>query len=365
MMDKLVEKAGGRAPFPLVRATPPACRSRTGSLGGAYCRWVLHLIPNWRDAVAELCASCGPAAVIVTEPGGFGGGWRELWLRFVDVLGDRIRPVGLDWVGQYEDPRRRVRGGRRGPARPRRRSSPATTARSIGTSRRWTEPALQLDLAGAAGRSSAPAVAEVRAWAERTYPDLDAPFEPEVADPLARLRRRRVSRERGRALTPPRSRPRGRCAPAASVRSRASRPPRVTGASPRPRRRSDQLRLVVGVVVLRDRRRVGALGVRMPLVGHLAGEALVHGVALEALGRRRPLVRRPGAAPCPRSRPPAPPGGRGREGSATVRRPPGARGRRHPLLLLVRSGGSLHPSPTHAGRGPNGGGASGTCHPLS
>ena len=177
MMAKLVEKAGGARPFPLVQGDATRLPFRDDALGGAFCRWVLHLIPNWPDGVVELCRVVRPGGVIVTEPGGFGGGWRQMWLRFVDILGDRIRPVGLDWVGQYEDLDTAFAAG--GGVR---RDLPPVMTRNNGTLRRyfeelderlyswtWRVPPGELE----------PAVAEVRAWAEREYPDFDTPFEPE------------------------------------------------------------------------------------------------------------------------------------------------------------------------------------------
>jgi len=178
MMDKLAEKAGGRAPFPLVRSDATRLPLRTGSLGGAYCRWVLHLIPNWRDAVAELTRVVRPGGVIVTEPGGFGGLWRDLWLRFVDILGDRIRPVGLDWVGQYEDLDAAFAEG----GAVRRHLEPVVT-RSDSTLNRYfaeVEERLYSWTWRVPPEELAPAVAEVRAWAEHEYPDHDAPFDPEA-----------------------------------------------------------------------------------------------------------------------------------------------------------------------------------------
>jgi SAM-dependent methyltransferase len=74
-----------------------------GVFGGAYCRWVLHLIPGWREAVAELCRVVGPGGAVVVEPGGYSGGWRTVWLRFVQELGEAAAPVGLDVRGGYTD----------------------------------------------------------------------------------------------------------------------------------------------------------------------------------------------------------------------------------------------------------------------
>lgn len=181
MMAKLVEKAGGRPPFPLVRGDATRLPFREDTLGGAYCRWVLHLIPDWQAAVAELCRTVRPGGVIITEPGGFAGGWRDMWLRFLDILGDRIRPVGLDWVGDHEDLDAAFASG--GAAR---RDLPPVLTRNESTLRRyfeelderlyswtWRVPPEELE----------PAVADVRAWAERRHPDLDTPFEPESPIP--------------------------------------------------------------------------------------------------------------------------------------------------------------------------------------
>jgi SAM-dependent methyltransferase len=177
MMAKLVDKAGGVRPFPLVQGDATRAPFADRALGGAYCRWVLHLVPNWTDAVAELCRVVRPGGVIVAEPGGFAGAWRDLWLRFVDILGDRVRPVGLDWVGEYRDLDAAFAAG--GATR---RDLPPVMTRNDSTLRRyftelderlyswtWRVPPEEL----------APAVAEVRAWAEREHPDFDAPFDPE------------------------------------------------------------------------------------------------------------------------------------------------------------------------------------------
>ncbi len=178
MMSKLVEKAGGTLPFPLIQADATRLPCGDGTFAGAYCRWVLHLIPDWMGAVAELCRVVREGGVIVTEPGGFTGRWQEMWLRFVDLLGDRVRPVGLDWVDQTEalDEAFAASGARRrelGEVM----SHNGTTLRDYFSeleerlySWTWRVPPEEL----------MPAIAEVKAWAERTFPDFDAPFDPLV-----------------------------------------------------------------------------------------------------------------------------------------------------------------------------------------
>ncbi|MGH2717900.1 MAG: methyltransferase domain-containing protein, partial [Actinomycetota bacterium] len=54
MVGLLVEKSGGRAPFPLALADATRLPFRTGTFGAAVASHVLHLIPPWREAIAEL-----------------------------------------------------------------------------------------------------------------------------------------------------------------------------------------------------------------------------------------------------------------------------------------------------------------------
>ncbi len=73
MMDKLVEKAGGRSPFPLVQGDATRMPFRDGAFGGAYLRWVLHLIPAWGDALAEIVRVVRPGGVFLASLGSYGG----------------------------------------------------------------------------------------------------------------------------------------------------------------------------------------------------------------------------------------------------------------------------------------------------
>jgi ubiquinone/menaquinone biosynthesis C-methylase UbiE len=76
---------------------------RDGTFAGAYCRWVLHLIEPWADAVRELCRVLRRPATVVIEPGGYSGEWRTVWLRFVEELGPAAEPIGLDLRRNYTD----------------------------------------------------------------------------------------------------------------------------------------------------------------------------------------------------------------------------------------------------------------------
>jgi SAM-dependent methyltransferase len=102
MLAKIAEKTGGQVGFPLVQGDATRAPFADAAFGAAYCRWVLHLIPDWRSAVAELVRVVRPGGVVVIDPGGSTGAWKEVWLRFVELLGDRARPAGLSWAHEID-----------------------------------------------------------------------------------------------------------------------------------------------------------------------------------------------------------------------------------------------------------------------
>jgi SAM-dependent methyltransferase len=102
MMQKLVEKAGGRSPLPLLQGDATRMPFRDGSFGGAYLRWVLHLIPAWRVALAEMVRVARPGGVLVTSIGAYGGPREEIQQRFAELTGISLEPPGLGWAGYGE-----------------------------------------------------------------------------------------------------------------------------------------------------------------------------------------------------------------------------------------------------------------------
>ena len=97
MLDELVAKSGGRAPFPLVQADATRLPFRDGSLGCAVFRHVLHLIPDWRGALAELVRALqGGGRLVVVEGTFHEGAWWDLVSRFLHEAGDIPFGVGLD-----------------------------------------------------------------------------------------------------------------------------------------------------------------------------------------------------------------------------------------------------------------------------
>lgn len=102
MMDVLVRKAGGRAPFPLVQGDATRMPFADHTYGVAYLRWVLHLIPNWRAALAEMVRVVEPGGAILVLIGGYGGISSEIQERFAELAGISLQPPGLAWRG-YEE----------------------------------------------------------------------------------------------------------------------------------------------------------------------------------------------------------------------------------------------------------------------
>ena len=102
MLGKLVEKAGGEPRFPLVLADATRLPFRDGAFGGAYLRWVLHLIPGWRDALAEVVRVVDSGGVFVANLGSYGGTREAVQRRFGEITGASIEPPGLTWAGFEE-----------------------------------------------------------------------------------------------------------------------------------------------------------------------------------------------------------------------------------------------------------------------
>lgn len=70
MLTRLVQNAGGTAPFPLVQADATRLPLADRSFGGAVVSWVLHLIEAWREVLAELVRTVGEGGVLVIDVGG-------------------------------------------------------------------------------------------------------------------------------------------------------------------------------------------------------------------------------------------------------------------------------------------------------
>jgi SAM-dependent methyltransferase len=97
MLGKLVQKAGGRVPFPLVVADATRMPFRDDTFGAAYLRWVLHLIPDWRVVIEEVIRVVGRGGVFLVNLGAYGGSHAEIQERFAELVRMSLDPVGLRW----------------------------------------------------------------------------------------------------------------------------------------------------------------------------------------------------------------------------------------------------------------------------
>jgi len=99
MLARLVEKTGGRAPFPLAVADATKLPFGDGALGGAYAAHVLHLVPPWRDAVRELVRVVKPGGVVLVDVGGIPvdpGPIEDVDARFMQEAGMSRRHPGVE-----------------------------------------------------------------------------------------------------------------------------------------------------------------------------------------------------------------------------------------------------------------------------
>lgn len=97
MLGRLVEKADGRSPFPLVLGDATTMPFGDDHFGGAYLRWVLHLIPGWRDALGEMVRVVRPGGVVLVSLGQYDEVRSRVQRRFSEITGIATDPVGLMW----------------------------------------------------------------------------------------------------------------------------------------------------------------------------------------------------------------------------------------------------------------------------
>jgi len=96
MLGKLVEKAGGGAPFPLVRGDATMLPFGDDAFPAALIRHVLHLIPAWERAIAELARVVRGGGTVLVATGDIPVAWREVTERFVAHVGGPSFARGLD-----------------------------------------------------------------------------------------------------------------------------------------------------------------------------------------------------------------------------------------------------------------------------
>ncbi len=97
MLARLDENAGGRG---LLAAQADATRLPFAdhSFGAALACHVLHLIPDWRLAAAEMVRVTRPGGVLLIDHSTGTDAWQELTRRFFQDVPNHRWPVGLDRV---------------------------------------------------------------------------------------------------------------------------------------------------------------------------------------------------------------------------------------------------------------------------
>lgn len=170
MLRKLVEKAGGSAPFPLVLGDATTLPFVDDSFGGVVIRHVLHLVPSWERAVSELIRVVSPGGVVLVSLGDIPVERREVTDLFVELVGKGSLAAGLD----PRDVARMDEAFARHPARPRALPSiPERFSQSLGEFIDQMEEGLHSWTWEVEDGVRREAVAEVRRWALERFGSLD------------------------------------------------------------------------------------------------------------------------------------------------------------------------------------------------
>ncbi len=179
MLARLRANAAGRIPFPVAMADATRLPFGAGALGSVLAVHVLHLIPDWRAAVAEFLRVVRPGGSIVVDAGAGGSDRsREITDRFEAILGEVVHNVGLRHDEEELLDRAMTGHGARVRLLPK---IVDDEPHAIGDYFRrvrdgqmsWTWPVPEADRIRAAD--------QVRAWAEQRFGDLNAPWpEPRV-----------------------------------------------------------------------------------------------------------------------------------------------------------------------------------------
>jgi ubiquinone/menaquinone biosynthesis C-methylase UbiE len=173
MLERLRHNAGGKAPIPIAIANATRLPFGAATFGGAYAVHVLHLIPGWRTALAELTRVVRPEGVVLLDLGGSSSRvGREIRSQLEDRLGTAaMKNAGLNWGRSRLDGLMAELGATRRAVPPVsyvQRYTLDQYLRMIGDGRyswTWNVPEAERRRA----------VAEVQAWAEDRFGDLEAP----------------------------------------------------------------------------------------------------------------------------------------------------------------------------------------------
>ena len=105
MLDRLVENAGGTAPFPVLQADVTTLPFADGSFGATLASHVLHLVPDWRAAAREMARVVRPGGAVLVSRGSPAEGIEPLMRTMREGMGiaEDAVVVGLDDVTGVDD----------------------------------------------------------------------------------------------------------------------------------------------------------------------------------------------------------------------------------------------------------------------
>jgi ubiquinone/menaquinone biosynthesis C-methylase UbiE len=172
MLERLLANAGGRSPFPLMRADVTALPLAAASVDAVLASHVLHLIPAWQAVVDESRRVLRPGGALLVD---FGGGPAAPWSKDAAAIMrrhaiDRRRPgvSNPHKVASYLGGRAELR-----PLAPVSMTLPRSLAEDLDEWEHqihsWTWPYSAEQMAAACG--------EVRRWAIGEGLSLDTPVE--------------------------------------------------------------------------------------------------------------------------------------------------------------------------------------------
>ncbi|MGH2755462.1 MAG: class I SAM-dependent methyltransferase [Actinomycetota bacterium] len=108
MLARLHQNAEGAAP-PLVCGDATRLPFHDRSFGAAYGVHVLHLIPAWREVLAELVRVVEPGGKFLVDVGNWGlGEWKLMQRTFCDAAGIDMTHPGVNHISQVDEAMREL-----------------------------------------------------------------------------------------------------------------------------------------------------------------------------------------------------------------------------------------------------------------
>lgn len=178
MILRTREKAGAGAPLGLAVADATRLPFRSGSFDAAFMRHVLHLVPSWESALAEVVRVVRPGGRFLVSITDYSGLYREVQERFLTEAGGLPLSIGL----RPDDDASLLRAMSMLGARAQR--LPPVRGRRTLTMRRFLQHVEEGHYTwtwAATERQRIDAVKRLRSWLRRRFGNLDRPVEPQYS----------------------------------------------------------------------------------------------------------------------------------------------------------------------------------------